>query len=115
MGVEANTIGNIYAQQADGNYVKIDEFKNIEIITIDRDDGPREHVCSIFEPNKSFGFTVTLDTGKRKRSNNYWQELSKCLFGVTYVEHKFKKKKKRSRKRIRKAFARFTTPIMKER
>lgn len=62
----------------------------------------------------TFSVTVQLDTGNRKSTNKYWQDFSKRIFGVTYVEFKFRKKKKRSRKRIRKAFARFTTPIMKE-
>ncbi len=109
MGVEANSIGSIYIQQYDGNYVKIDEFK---YVTIDRDDGPREHV-RIFEPNKTMTFSALIDFSRRE-CNRRKQNGCKAIFGVTYVEHKFRKKKKRSRKRIRKAFAKFTTPIMKE-
>lgn len=68
MGVEAGTIGSIYVRQADGNYVKIDEFKNIEYITIDRDDGPREYV-RIFKPNETMTFSASIDFGSRRETN----------------------------------------------
>lgn len=121
MGVEAGSIGSFYVRQADGEYKRICKVEDAKFITIDRDDGPREHVC-IFEPNETMTFSINdwqpwdkqMPGEKRKGYKKRMNRLCKTVFGMTEVEIKFTKKKKRSRKRIRKAFARFTTPIMKE-
>ena len=85
-------IGTLFMVRADGEYNKIGEIGGVGVITnVELDDGPGEDVWT------NFNFRVKRK-GYKKRLNS----LCKSIFGMTKVEVIFRKKKKRSRKRIRK-------------
>ena len=101
MGEKLDVFGTLFIQEADGEYKEIGEFRSVDLITtadLDDEPGPGEDGWTIdSELSTSFNLRVKRK-GYKKRLNS----LCKSIFGMTKVEVIFRKKKKRSRKRVRK-------------
>lgn len=102
MGEEL-TDGILFFTVENGEFKKMGKIAGPTTIVIDRDFGEREYYETKATVSWSGDFTMSYDfKGNRKARRKRAQELYKLIFGVTFVEGYFPKKKKRSRKRVKK-------------
>lgn len=102
MGEKLDMIGTLFMREEDGEYKEIGEFRRVDLITTaDLDDGPGEDGWTIDNDWKAWGKHNFMFGVKRKGYKKRLNSLCKSMFGMTKVELIFRKKKKRSRKRIR--------------